>query len=94
LRSGNVSGASIKGLIKMTSKDSSDEEDSDEEDAQEEEKKEEAAPDEDIPKWEKINGVVNEIAELFPFDIFREEYMAILNNDTANYKVRVYLISA
>ena len=31
LRSGNVSGASIKGLIKMTSLDSSDEDDSDEE---------------------------------------------------------------
>lgn len=78
----------------MTSLDSSDEDDSDEE---EEEIVVEKAPDqleEDIPRWEKINGVVNEIAELFPFNIFRQEYLDILNNDTANYKVRIYLISA
>ena len=78
----------------MTSLDSSDEEDSDEEEEEEAAAKPADEIDEDIPKWEKINGVVNEIAELFPFDIFRQEYMDLLNNDTGNYKVRIYLISA
>lgn len=78
----------------MTSLDSSDEDDSEEEIEEEEKAKPQDQLDEDIPKWEKINGVVNEIAELFPFDIFRKEYLDILNNDTSNYKVRVYLISA
>ena len=37
---------------------------------------------------------VGEIAEGFPFDIMKENYLKVLNGDSQSYKVRVYLISA
>lgn len=74
LRSGVISGASIKGLIKMKSVF---EEESDEEEENEEGKEEEAAKNNEKdeflegenPRWERIINLVNLIKDDYPFDI-------------------------
>ena len=96
-----MSGASIKGLIKMKSVF---EEESDEEEV-EEVKEEEAKGNEkdeflegENPRWERIINLLNEIKEEYPFNILAEpngdEYLRILNDDFQTYKIRVYLVTA
>ena len=77
LRSGNISGASIKAQIKITNLD---EYEPPEEEKEEEEKKD----DDEAPKgekWDQILEVVNGIAEKYPFSILEAQYMDCIMKD-------------
>ena len=100
LRSGKLSGASIKAKIKLVDAEDGDEEDVAEPEApalmaQNNQKKPDAKGGGDNSnKWEKINDACKELAEEFPFDIFNDMYLQQLTNDYESYRIRVYLISA
>lgn len=108
LRSGNLSGATIKGKIQMDLVGEEEEEEEEDEKAKSGAKANEETKDQGKNKGkeqkeekagggnrsEKILAIVNEIEENFPFDMMKPQYLEILNNDWKTYKIRVYLISA
>lgn len=69
----------------------------DEDDDSESEEDEPEEEPEEVPannKAERVLQICSKVAKLFPFDIFKEQYLNVLKNDSITYMVRVYLISA
>lgn len=105
LRSGKLSGASIKARVRMRPAGDDEEEESEEEDAapalMPEDNKKKGDGKQAIGgggdsgnKWERILEVCEEVEKSFPFNVFRPEYLQHLTMDFASYRVRVYLINA
>lgn len=86
LRSGIASGAFIKASCKVTLVDEEEGSESEENEPQEQK-----AAD---TKWDKILEKCKEVENAFPFDLMKQEFLNNLSKECANYKVRLYLISA
>lgn len=105
LRSGKLSGATIKAGIRMKESGEDDSADAEEEETralkeQDNTKKAEGKQGmgggggDGGNRWEKINAICSEVAADFPFDVFVLQYLEHLTMDCVSYRVRVYLISA
>jgi len=88
LRSGNLSGATIKGEIQINLVDEEeDAEESLDEEAklklkQEEEKAKAEAEAAGGERWEKILAIVNTVADKYPFNIIKQPYLDQLKFDS------------
>ena len=86
LRSGKISGATIKGKIQVNLAGEEDEESLDEEEKlalkHEEEKARAEAEEAGGERWEKILAKVNPVAEKYPFNIMKQPYLDHLKFDS------------
>lgn len=96
LRSGNPSGAIIKGQIsvKPTYEDEDGEDSDEEEDNQDIKKGELEVGGINQKPYEFADELCEEIGTKYPFDMFNQKLLDILHNDKKPYKVRVYIVSA